>query len=128
MIALHRATGDPRWLEAARKLTDKQIELFWDDEDSGFFFTSDDHETLIARAKKQTDSVLPSGNGVTALNLIYLAEHVPKSDYDAYAEKLVGVLAHALQDPQAARRMPTAARAVAAWLAFSGADRTNKEN
>jgi len=28
LIALHRATGDPRWLEAARKLTDKQIELF----------------------------------------------------------------------------------------------------
>ena len=106
----------------------KQNELFWDDEDSGFFFTSDDHETLIARAKKQTDSVLPSGNGVTALNLIYLAEHVPESDYDAYAEKLVGVLAHALQNPQAARRMPTAARAVAAWLAFSGADGTNKEN
>ena len=128
LIALHRATGDPRWLEAARKLTDKQIELFWDDEDSGFFFTSDDHETLIARAKKQTDSVLPSGNGVTALNLIYLAEHVPESDYDAYAEKLVGVLAHALQNPQAARRMPTAARAVAAWLAFSGSDGTNKEN
>ena len=95
---------------------DKQIDLFWDDEQSGFFFTSDDHETLIARAKKQTDSVLPSGNSVSALNLIYLAEQEPESQYGEYAEKLVANLANALQDPQSARRMPTAARAVAAWL------------
>ena len=125
LIALHRATGDPQWLQAASRLSDKQIELFWDAEDSGFFFTSDDHETLIARAKKQTDSVLPSGNGISALNLIYLAQHLPEKDYDAYAEKLVGVLAHALQIPQNARRMPTAARAVASWLAFSSEKNEN---
>ncbi|MEE2781115.1 MAG: thioredoxin domain-containing protein [Planctomycetota bacterium] len=77
LIALHRATGNPRWLQEARRLTDRQIDLFWDEKDSGFFFTSDDHETLIARAKKQTDSVLPSGNGISALNLIYLAEKFP---------------------------------------------------
>ena len=122
LIALHRATGNPQWVEEARRLMDKQIDLFWDDEQSGFFFTSDDHETLIARAKKQTDSVLPSGNSVSALNLIYLAEQRPESQYGEYAEKLVESLANALQDPQSARRMPTAARAVAAWLALPQTD------
>ena len=36
LIALHRATRDPHWLQAASRLSDKQIELFWDAEDSGF--------------------------------------------------------------------------------------------
>ena len=118
LIALYRATEDHRWLQAASQLTDKQIELFWDEEEGGFFFTSDDHETLIARAKKQTDGVLPSGNSVSALNLVFLAGQFPDKDYQVYAERLIGVLAHALQNPQTARRMPTAARAVASWLAF----------
>ena len=83
-----------------------------------FFFTSGDHETLIARAKKQTDSVLPSGNSLSALNLVYLAQQLPEKDYEVYASRLIGVLAHALQNPQSARRMPTAARAIASWLAF----------
>ena len=118
LLALHRATGDPRWLHAASQLADKQIELFWDAKDGGFFFTSGDHETLIARAKKQTDSVLPSGNSLSALNLIYLARQLPDKDYEVYAGRLIGVLANALQNPQSARRMPTAARAIASWLAF----------
>ena len=118
LISLHRATGDPHWLHTASRLTDKQIQLFWDAQDGGFFFTSGDHETLIARAKKQTDSVLPSGNSLSALNLIYLAQQLPEKDYEVYASRLIGVLAHALQNPQSARRMPTAARAIASWLAF----------
>jgi len=117
LIALHRATGKPRWLQEARRLTDRQLDLFWDEKEAGFFFTSDDHETLIARTKKQTDSVLPSGNGISALNLIYLARKFPDQHYEAYAEKLVRSLANGLEDPQSARWMPTSARAVAAWLA-----------
>jgi len=128
LIALHRATGEQRWLDEARRLTDKQIEFFWDDEEYGFFFTSNDHETLIARAKKQTDGVLPSGNGIAALNLIYLAEHLPDGHYGEYAEKLVGCLADALQNPQSARRMPTAARAISAWLALESTDRADSED
>ena len=118
LISLYQATEDPQWLQAASRLTDKQIELFWDPKEGGFFYTSGDHETLIARAKKQTDSVLPSGNSVSAINLTYLAQQFPEKDYEVYAERLIGVLAHALQNPQTARRMPTAARAIASWLAF----------
>jgi uncharacterized protein YyaL (SSP411 family) len=116
LIALYRATQDPRWLEAASKLTDKQIELFWDDEAGGFFFTSGDHETLIARAKKQTDSVLPSGNGIAEANLVYLASALPRGHYGDYADRMAQTVSSGLKDPAVARRMPTTATATAAWL------------
>jgi uncharacterized protein YyaL (SSP411 family) len=116
LIALYRATQNPRWLEEARTLTDKQIELFWDEQAGGFFFTSDDHETLIARAKKRTDNVLPSGNGIAATNLVYLANALPDSHYGDYANRLLGSLSAGLQDKIQSRRMPTTAIATAAWL------------
>ena len=73
LLALHQATADGRWLAAAEELTRTQIDLFWDDAQGGFYFTSDDHEELLARAKDPVDSALPSGNAVAASNLVYLA-------------------------------------------------------
>ena len=116
LIALHRATDDDRWLSAAAAITDKQIELFWDEQSAGFFFTSTDHETLIARAKKRTDNVLPSGNGVSAANLVYLAGALPDQHYGEYAEKSLGILAEGLKDMRQSQSMPGAAIATAAWL------------
>ena len=72
LIALHRATSDEKWLQAAASLTDKQIELFDDQQKGGFFFTSKDHPTLIVRVKDPVDSAIPSGMSVAAENLAYL--------------------------------------------------------
>src|SRR5206468_7741588 len=68
LIRLHRATGKPRWLDEAAAFTAKQIELFSDERGGGFFFTSNDHEALLARGKDITDNALPSGNSVAAHN------------------------------------------------------------
>jgi hypothetical protein len=59
-----------RWrdgdLDFARNLADALLERFHDAQDGGFFFTSHDHEQLIARPKPMTDDALPAGNGVAA--------------------------------------------------------------
>ncbi|MBX3414896.1 MAG: thioredoxin domain-containing protein [Pirellulales bacterium] len=89
LIALHRATGDARWLDEADALTRKQIELFWDTETGGFYFTSGDHEDLLARSKRGVDSATPAGNGVAALNLIALAQLRDQPDYLDYARKTI---------------------------------------
>ncbi|MBI1903914.1 MAG: DUF255 domain-containing protein [Planctomycetia bacterium] len=89
LIALHQATGDERWLNAANELTQKQIELFWDDEGGGFFFTSSDHEALIARSKGPVDGALPAGNSVAVGNLVYLGPALAKPDYLDRADKTV---------------------------------------
>ena len=73
LIELHRATQERRWLNAAEELTKTQIERFWDAEQGGFYYTSDDHEELLARSKDPVDGAIPSGNAVAAGNLVYLA-------------------------------------------------------
>ncbi len=89
LLALHRATQDEQWLLAAEQLTDKQLELFWDEAGHGFFFTSDDHETLLARAKQWTDNVLPAGNSMSAGNLLQLAEVRGRDDLREKAVQLL---------------------------------------
>jgi uncharacterized protein YyaL (SSP411 family) len=81
LISLHRATGEARWLTAADELTARQLELFWDDQVGGFYFTSSEHEQLFARSKLPTDAVTPAGNSVAVANLLYLAEKLDKPEY-----------------------------------------------
>ena len=76
LLALHRATGQAKWIEAADKIQQKQNELFWDQERGGYFYTSEDHEALLARTKKQVDGAMPSGNSVSAGNLLYLGDQL----------------------------------------------------
>ena len=116
LIALHQATDDARWLKAAQELTDKQIELFWDDEQGGFYFTSSDHEELLARSKDPVDSVTPSGNAVAASNLVYLSRALGKPEHLARARKTVEAFAGFLgQNPASMPRM------AAVWAEISAA-------
>lgn len=87
LLALHQATGKQQWLDQARELTDLQIELFWDQKEHGFFFTTHDHEQLIARTKNAYDAAIPSGNSISTLNLIELSERTHQSKYREYANQ-----------------------------------------
>ena len=85
LIALYETTGELRWLEAAKALTDKMIEEFWDDLGGGFFFTGRSHETLITRPKEFYDNATPSGNSVAAEVLQKLAILLQNDDYQRRA-------------------------------------------
>ena len=87
LIALHVATREPKWLNAASRLTDDQLKLFWDEAGGGFFFTATDHEELLARSKDRYDSVVPSGNSTSVRNLIRLASLTGKDAYRTKAEQ-----------------------------------------
>ena len=111
MIALHRATGKPEWLEVAAELTDKQIELLWDNAEGGFFFTTSDHDALIVRSKDPADGALPSGISISAENLAYLSKH---SDGPEYGNRLVETLQSMAV---VMKRSPAGAPRIAAVLA-----------
>ena len=89
LIELHRATGDQHWLASADGLMQGQIALFADERSGGFFFTPTDHEELIARSKVPTDGAVPSGNSLSAANLLYLAEALDKPEYIARARQTI---------------------------------------
>ena len=113
LIALYRASGDKKWLTAADELTAKQIEFYWDETNHGFYFTSDDHESLLARGKNPVDGAQPSGNSVSAQNLVYLATALDRPDYLAKAEQLIDATSGLLdRSPGAAPRLVIAVSAL----------------
>ncbi|MFK8112869.1 MAG: thioredoxin domain-containing protein [Rubripirellula sp.] len=115
LIALHQATGESRWLDLAKEITDKQLELFWDEKRGGFFFTSNDHDTLIARVKDPVDSAVPSGNSVSVNNMIYLTSKLP--DEEGYSEKVKELLQSLVPlFRQAPNACPGGAKALASYL------------
>ena len=84
LLALHDATDDPKWLKSAKQLQDEQLRNFLDEDNGGFFFTSHNHEELLARTKNCYDGVMPAGNSVSARNLIRLAK---RTGTDAYLDE-----------------------------------------
>ena len=98
LLALQQATRDEKWGNAARRLIDLQLEQFWDEKQTGCFFTSHDHEAILARTKPAYDSVLPSGNSVTVRNLLRMAAISAQSTYRDRARETLELFA-----PQFAR-------------------------
>jgi hypothetical protein len=97
LLALHEATGEKRWLDAARGLTDTMIRFHGDEKAGGFYFTAHDHEKLFARSKDQYDGAQPSGNSVAARNLVRLARLTGEERYRKEAERTFRTFAGALQ-------------------------------
>lgn len=69
----YEATGERRYIDAARGLADQILTRFIDAENGGFFDTPVDHERLITRPKDLFDNATPSGNSVTCDVLLRLA-------------------------------------------------------
>ena len=80
LLALHRATGNERWLREGRALADQMVARFWDREDEGFFFTESGTD-LIVRIKDAQDSALPAANGVAVHVLLDLARQTGEKVY-----------------------------------------------
>jgi hypothetical protein len=85
LLALYEATLDRRWLDAARRLADRMLELFRDPEAGGFFDTGRDHEALIVRPRNLFDSAVPCGSSVAADVLLRLAVVTGEGAYERAA-------------------------------------------
>ena len=87
LLTLHEATGDKRWLDAARKLTDTMLEFHGDRKIGGYYYTAHDAEKFFARSKDQYDGVQASGNSMATRNLARLAKLTGDARYDKEAER-----------------------------------------
>jgi hypothetical protein len=73
-------------LQFARQLLEVILGHFSDAQAGGFYFTSDDHETLIHRSKTFGDDATPAGNGIAALALQRFGHLLGEPRYLAAAE------------------------------------------
>ncbi len=102
LLSLYEATFEPRWFTAARDLADTMIARFADEENGGFFETSDDHEQLVARRKDLEDHPIPSGNSSAAYGLLRLGALTGEHEYERRAESALRLLHQiAAKHPQA---------------------------
>jgi uncharacterized protein YyaL (SSP411 family) len=69
LLALHQATGEPRWLTAAGELLEVALDRFAD-ADGGFHDTADDAEQLYLRPRSGADNAEPSGQSSLAGALV----------------------------------------------------------
>jgi uncharacterized protein len=88
LLALHQASGDRRWLDAATGLLDVALTRFTDG-DGGFFDTADDAEQLVRRPRDPTDGATPSGTSALAGALLTSAALTGSSAHRDAAEQVV---------------------------------------
>jgi uncharacterized protein YyaL (SSP411 family) len=72
LISTYEATFNPRWIHDAKSLSNLMVEKFWDSNERGFYFTSNDHESLIHRPRDFNDNAAPSGSSAAAFALLRL--------------------------------------------------------
>ncbi len=126
LLELHEATDDAKWLKTAKQLQDDQLRLFLDETNGGFFFTSHQHEELLARTKNCFDGVLPGGNSVSARNLIKLAKRTGTSAYLDEARATIEVFASNIE--QTPRGFANLALAAMELLEAEGGDNVAKND
>ncbi len=97
LLNLHAATGAKISLDEAKALAATQAKWFGDDKRGGYFSTAHDSEKLFARGKDSYDGAQPSGNGVSARNLLRFATLTGDKSYRARAEQLVTIYAATLK-------------------------------
>lgn len=100
LIELYESSYEISYLNKAIKLTEKMIDLFFDENNAGFFLYGKDSEKLIARPKELFDGAIPSGNSVAAYNLIRLARITGKSLFEEIAKDQLNYIAGAIKDTE----------------------------
>ncbi len=81
LLDLYEATFEIEWLKRAVALTEKQLELFWDEKNSGFFDTTGKDPSVLVQMKSDYDGAEPTGNSIAALNLLRLAWMTGNDDW-----------------------------------------------
>ncbi|XP_030630170.1 spermatogenesis-associated protein 20 [Chanos chanos] len=89
LLDLYEATLSARWLSWAEELQHKQDQLFWDAQGSGYFCSDPSDPALLLTLKEDQDGAEPSGNSVSALNLLRLSHFTGKQDWLERSQQLL---------------------------------------
>ncbi|XP_066153000.1 spermatogenesis-associated protein 20 [Euwallacea fornicatus] len=97
LLDLYEASLDADWLQWAETLQETQDKLFWDEEDGGYFTSSNVDKSILLRGKEDQDGAEPCGNSVAVLNLIRLANYLHRTDLREKAGETLASFAERLK-------------------------------
>jgi uncharacterized protein YyaL (SSP411 family) len=86
----------------ARELAEVLLAHFEDKEHGGFFFTADDHETLIQRPRALADEAMPAGYAIAVQALSRLGHLLGETRYLEAAERALRAAAYAMEQAPSA--------------------------
>jgi uncharacterized protein YyaL (SSP411 family) len=98
LLELYQADADPEWLQQAIALQAQQDGYYLDGSDSVYCRTAADGEKLLCREKPFDDGVMPSGNAMSAYNLLRLAKLSGSETYHDAALRLLKACAVRLRE------------------------------
>jgi hypothetical protein len=113
MIDLYEASFDPKWLTRAIELQETQNKLFFDTKEGGFFMTTGEDASILSRPKEDYDGAEPSGNSISVLNLLRLAQFADHAEYRTMADRTLQLFGERM------RKIPQIAPQLLVALDFS---------
>ncbi len=96
LLALYDVTGDPKWLDRAKLITDKMIAKFSDEKPGAFVMGND--EILFARPKSSHDAATPSGNSIAVRLLSRLSKRTGDLHYKDRAQSVLQALSASIAE------------------------------
>lgn len=98
LLDLYSAAFDSHWLALAVQLTQRQIELFGDPDHGAFFDSPQNGQQLLIRLRNDYDGAEPSGNAITAMNLLRLGQITENAGWRSLAEEIFSFFAEGLME------------------------------
>ena len=98
LLELYNATANPRWLRHAEQLTRAADQLFYDDQNGGYFMAASDDPNILVRAKVDHDGAEPAGNSLMAMNLLRLGRLLGDAHFLERAERTIHLFLNRVAD------------------------------
>jgi uncharacterized protein len=89
ILTVYETTLDPRWLDEAAWITERVVDLFWEDTQGIFHDVPKDGEALAVRARELMDNATPSGNSLAAELLIRSAHLFGEERHRSIAHRVL---------------------------------------
>lgn len=87
LIEMNKMNDEDQCLTKAVNYTETMVDKFWDEENDGFYFSSNDE--LPLKEKEVYDGAYPSGNSIALFDLVYLNEELERPDFKEKAEEMI---------------------------------------
>lgn len=91
LLDLASVDPNPLWIDKAIKYAREALELFWDDQGGGLYYTSKEHEALVTRPRSQYDGSIPSGTSVATMVLLRLSILTNDSEFRTRTDELLRI-------------------------------------